>query len=100
MTKFPGPEEAGMDKAEAYASVSRAEALQMEIMEALNKHTDDGVTVFEAMLACLGAAASIIKSVSRIDPKMGDALRREMKKSAPGWADGEFFQEDDTAGVH
>jgi hypothetical protein len=89
-----------MNKAEAYASVNRAEALQMEIMEAINKHTGDGVTVFEAMLACLGAAASIIKSVSDLDPEMGNALRREMKETAPSWADGTYFQEDGTADVH
>jgi hypothetical protein len=95
-----GSEKAAMNKAEAYASVNRAEALQMEIMEALNKHTDNGVTVFEAMLACLGAAASIIKSVSDLDPEMGNALRREMKEMAPSWADGTYFQEDGTADVH
>jgi hypothetical protein len=100
MMKFPGPEEAAMNLAEAYGSASRAEALQMEIVEFLNKHTDDGVTVFEAMLACLGAAASIIKMVSELDPEMGNALRREMKESAPVWADGKFFQEDDATGVH
>jgi hypothetical protein len=89
-----------MNLAEAYASANRAEALQMEIVEFLNKHAGD-MTVFEAMLACLGAAASIIKSVSELDPEMGSALRREMKKSAPDWADGKYFQESEntTAGL-
>jgi hypothetical protein len=80
-----------MDEAKALASIDRAEALQMEILELFDKRSH--LNVFELVMACLGAAGCVIKNLRCVDPEMAASLCGEMKDWAPRWADGEPFEE-------